>query len=104
MRRFTHREMHDLLMDSLLTQAYKAEGWVATQALVCPYYLPLSGRLGGDWGVVVNPNSARFGLLTFEHDDCGCPGDEDRHEGDPDQDGDMWWDGWDPNQGTALPE
>ena len=65
------------------------------QALHCPYYVPLEGRLGADWGVVLNPESTRFGKVTFEHDWCGCPcinekGIEYTHEGDPDQDGDMW--------------
>lgn len=104
MRRFTHREMHDLLIDRFLTEEYEAAGEVPAQALFCPYYVPLSGRLGADWGVIVNPESARFGVLTFEHDDCGCPGDEDRHDDDPDQDGDMWWDGWRPSEGSPGTE
>lgn len=71
------------------------------QAIHCPYYVPLEGRLGADWGVIVNPESFQFGRLVFEHDDCGCP-ETDSEDGDgwgrhadcPSQDGDMWWDGW----------
>lgn len=74
---------------------------IGSQAIFCPYYVPLEGKLGYDWGVIVNPESTRFGLLTFEHDDCGCPKNprEDaegwgRHEGAPNQEGDMWDQAW----------
>lgn len=87
---------------TILTEEYEAEGEVSAQALLCPYYVPLSGRLGADWGVIVNPEFARYGLLSFEHDDCGCPGDEDRHDDDPDQDGDMWWKDWRPSGGAPA--
>lgn len=62
---------------------------------MCPYYVPLDGRLGADWGVIVHPESTRFAMLTFEHDDCGCPEREDLGEGPvhvdaPSQLGDTW--------------
>ena len=47
---------------------------VGLQALFCPYYVQLSGILGSDWGVIVNPNSYKFGKIVFEHDWCGCSG------------------------------
>ena len=50
MRRFTHRDMHDQLMDQFLTEEYETAGEVPAQALLCPYYVPLSGRLGADSG------------------------------------------------------
>jgi hypothetical protein len=92
MRRYSAHEMHSRLLEHTRPSAE----WVPTQALSCPYYVPLMSRLGSDWGVIVNPESERFALVTFEHDDCGCPGGDDRHRDDPDQDGDMWWDGWEP--------
>lgn len=94
MRRYGHTQMHQLL---IARQHIPADDFIENQALHCPYYVPLEGRLGSDWGVIVNPDSKHFGRLMFEHDDCGCPDVEDsdyRHRGDPDQDGDMWWDGW----------
>lgn len=48
------------------------DGHVAAQAMFCPYYVPLEGVLGADWGVIVNPESAKFGRLVFEHEWCGC--------------------------------
>lgn len=36
----------------------------------CRHYVPFPGRLGGDWGTCVNPQSHRAGLLTFEHQGC----------------------------------
>ena len=104
MRQFTYSEMHALLMDVCLSEEYLTTDWVPAQALLCPYYVPLSGRLGADWGVIVNPDSRRFRLLTFEHDDCGCVGGEDRHRKQPEQDGDTWWTGWVPNDGGARDE
>jgi hypothetical protein len=52
------------------------EGWVQAQALFCPYYAVLEGRLGSDWGVIVNPESLKFGQVAFEHEWCGCPGED----------------------------
>ena len=36
----------------------------------CIYYIPLQGKLGSDWGVWLNSDSHRCGLLTFEHQGC----------------------------------
>jgi hypothetical protein len=36
----------------------------------CKYYAPLQGKLGSDWGVCLNSDSHRCGLLTFEHQGC----------------------------------
>ena len=66
--------MHDLLAAKLYWG--DAED-AAPQALFCPYYVALRGPLGADWGVVVNPESTKFGQLVFEHDRCGCPAAED---------------------------
>lgn len=80
--------IHWQLIDSALSDIYRAaaaaDEWIEAQALHCPWYVPLEGRLGADWGVIVNPESSRFGLLTFEHDDCGCPDPDDgpRHAWD----------------------
>lgn len=52
----------------------------------CRWYLPLEGRLGGDWGVCANPSSHRVGLLTFEHQGC------EQYEYDPDEDVVDWGD------------
>jgi hypothetical protein len=49
--------------------------WVEKQALFCPYYETLEGPLGSDWGVILNPQSPKFGRLVFEHSHCGCPDD-----------------------------
>jgi hypothetical protein len=37
----------------------------------CRWFQPLAGSLGADWGICAGPESARRGLLTFEH--MGCP-------------------------------
>jgi hypothetical protein len=97
MRRYDASELHWLLIG----REPRPDRHEGAQALFCPYYVPLEGRLGADWGVIVNPESSRFGLLTFEHADCGCPRSDSeddagwgRHAGDPSQEGDTWWDGW----------
>lgn len=97
MRRYNAHDLHKLLCDQQLLDDWKNTEYVENQALHCPYYVPLEGRLGVDWGVIVNPESRYFGRLMFEHDDCGCPeveGSDYRHIGDPDQDGDMWDEDW----------
>jgi hypothetical protein len=65
------------------------DGYTPKQALFCPYYANVRGVLGSDWGVIVNPASDRFGLMTFEHDHCGCP--DNFHEEGNQQD-DEWHD------------
>ena len=96
-KQYTHHEMHVLLCEQQLSDTWRQTDdpseW--PQALHCPYYVPLEGQLGADWGIVLNPESTRFGLLTFEHDWCGCPNTtgkdiEYTHEGSPNQEGDMW--------------
>ena len=98
--RHNHHDMHKRLCAVALSERYE-QGQCGAQAIFCPYYVPLEGRLGADWGVIVNPESSRFGLLTFEHDDCGCPvsDTEDpegwgRHSGAPNQQGDTWDEDW----------
>jgi hypothetical protein len=36
----------------------------------CVFFNELSGQLGADWGVCMNPESHRAGLLTWEHQGC----------------------------------
>ena len=36
----------------------------------CKFFMPLKGDLGNDWGVCINHQSPRKGLLTFEHQGC----------------------------------
>lgn len=45
---------------------------VEMQALSCPYYVPLEGEWGSDWGAIMHPRSDKFGQLVFEHEWCGC--------------------------------
>ena len=100
MKRYESSDIHRLFIGRCLSDRYQ-QGQCGAQALHCPYYVPLEGRLGADWGVIVNPESSRFGLLTFEHDDCGCPASDTeddegwgRHYDEPNQQGDTWWVGW----------
>lgn len=110
-RRYDHHAMHRFLCEAALSDTYPADVAVGEkpQALQCPYYVALEGKLGADWGVIVNPESSRFGLLTFEHDWCGCPvptGADPQlvHAGSPDQDGDMWDVAWEHHHGDLCPE
>lgn len=91
--RFEHRALHWQLIEETKDTLERTEE-ESSQALFCPYYVPLEGRLGADWGVIVNPSSSRFSKLTFEHQDCGCPGDESRHHGAASQMGDTWDKEW----------
>lgn len=80
--RYTAHEIHERLSERWYRgDGLTPDGDTYRQALFCPYYLPLSGALGYDWGVVVNPRSRRFGELVFEHDDCGCPEAFHEHSG-----------------------
>lgn len=98
--RLSKSELHRLLLDRCLSPRYRSGGSIAGQALFCPYYVPLDGRLGADWGVIVNPGSDRFAQLTFEHDDCGSPSRVDRGDGPvhdrdvPAKQGDTWDADW----------
>ncbi len=68
LRKYTLEELHKLLCKRLKSKSVDPED----QAEFCPYYVPLKGELGFDWGVIVNPTSSKFGTLVFEHDGCGC--------------------------------
>jgi len=75
----TNNELHNELMHVVvrLPQDYEPFGTVKRWeddnknypdcSMGCRYYKPLKGELGQDWGVCVNRNNYRFGLLTFEH-------------------------------------
>lgn len=65
----SHNELIELLASTPLIAGVE----IGSQAYACPYYVPISGDLGRDWGVILNPESSCFGSLVFEHDDCGCP-------------------------------
>jgi hypothetical protein len=67
-KKYTHGEIHKLLCERLKVKSVEPED----QAECCPYYVPLKGALGCDWGVIVNPASPKFGKVVFEHDGCGC--------------------------------
>lgn len=68
-KRYPHDAIHDLLIDRAGCLRNVPPD---RQAGGCPYYVPLKGTLGADWGVIVNPESPKFGKLVFEHDYCGC--------------------------------
>src|SRR5688572_14174551 len=68
-RKYTTLQIHNLLCDKLIS---REDVSLDQSAFLCPYYVPLSGALGFDWGVIVNLESPRFGQLVFEHDSCGC--------------------------------
>jgi hypothetical protein len=75
-KRYTGSEIHWKLFDVEPDQRANDpddDGWCPVQALHCPYYVPLEGHLGSDWGVIVNPQSTKFGRVVFEHEWCGCP-------------------------------
>lgn len=46
--------------------------YIDMQALHCPFYVPLDGEWGADWGCILHPQSEKFGQLVFEHEWCGC--------------------------------
>jgi hypothetical protein len=74
--KYTSHDIHDLLhdkRDQIRGKKYgEFEGYITDQAFICPYYVPLKGNLGMDWGVIVNPMSPNFGMLVFEHEACLC--------------------------------
>ena len=70
----THRRYSSLAIhDALLARRPSEEGVPGGQALFCPYFTPLKGTMGSDWGAILNPESVRFGQLVQEHHACGCP-------------------------------
>jgi len=44
--------------------------WKPDCSCGCIWFHRLQGQEGNDWGVCVNSNSERSGLLTFEHMGC----------------------------------
>jgi len=48
------------------------DDFIEMQALHCPWYVPLEGEWGSDWGCIMHPQSEKFGQLVFEHEWCGC--------------------------------
>jgi len=79
---YTPEQIHELLCKKLLSKEYKQGVYhedTRKQACFCPYYVPLQGALGYDWGVIVNPTSPKFGQLVFEHDGCGCSNHEQQY-------------------------
>lgn len=69
--------MHDELLKVVRTLEtdYEPYGKVERGSLDCScgcrHFVKLAGDVGEEWGVCANPESARAGLLTFEHQ--GCP-------------------------------
>ena len=81
-QRYTTSHVHWLLIkqrqplvSTLDAQVWDEDQYVEAQALFCPYYNTVEGRLGFDWGVIFNPESLKFGQVVFEHEWCGCPGE-----------------------------
>lgn len=73
-KRLSSDEVHQALIRRWWRQdGMSPNGETERQAEFCPYWVKLSGQLGYDWGVQVNPESGKFGEVVFEHDDCGCP-------------------------------
>lgn len=70
-------DTHELLLNRMVTLDTDFEPWgkryrdAADCSCGCKHYAKLEGELGEDWGVCINPESPRAGLLTFEHQ--GCP-------------------------------
>jgi hypothetical protein len=94
--KYTTHYIHEKLCNRWLSEGYNMiKMFIETQALYCPYYVPLSGPLGLDWGIIVNPLSSRFGMVTFEHDYCGCP---DHWKKVGHQDGRDWIKNWSDHQ------
>ncbi|SRR6266571_4995003 len=81
-QKYAPHQIHELLCQKLLSEEYIKGAYqgdnVWKQACFCPYYVPLKGELGSDWGVIVNPTSPKFGQLVFEHDGCGCTNHENQ--------------------------
>jgi DNA-directed RNA polymerase subunit H (RpoH/RPB5) len=69
--------MHDKLLKVVRTLEtdYEPYGKVERDSSDCScgcrHFVKLAGDVGKEWGVCANPESARAGLLTFEHQ--GCP-------------------------------
>jgi len=48
----------------------KVERDVSDCSCGCRHFAKLAGQVGEEWGVCSNPESARAGLLTLEHQGC----------------------------------
>ena len=97
LKKYSHGLIHNMLVKIYVKDGYNARS--INQALFCPYYVELSGVLGADWGIIVNPESRKFGELVFEHDDCGCESKDDyrinAHSKDYQEIEDAWEDKYD---------
>src|SRR3954468_5076223 len=70
--------LHDKLWLAVITRPLDFEPYglrvrsvTADCSCGCKHFVKLEGDVGADWGVCINPESHRCGLLTFEH--MGCP-------------------------------
>jgi hypothetical protein len=69
--KYTPDQLYKVLSEKYFSNEYKGSA-VKQPAFLCPYYIPLLGELGFDWGVIINPTSPKLGQLVFEHDSCSC--------------------------------
>ena len=69
-------EMHDKFLKVVRTLEtdYEPYGNVGLEgsdcSCGCRHFVTLAGNANESWGVCVNPESPRAGLLTFEHQGC----------------------------------
>ena len=70
-KQYSHSAIHNILV-KINCKNDDIPIYAGKSAMICPYYVNLEGCLGMDWGVIVNPESKKFGQLVFEHDWCGC--------------------------------
>lgn len=63
-------DAHERFVKRLYLNADGKAHFRQEQCCWCRKFVPLSGPLGSDWGVCINDQSPRDGLLTFEHDGC----------------------------------
>ena len=72
--------MHEKLLKIVRTQEtdYEPYGKVERDSSDCSsgcrHFAKLAGEVGEEWGVCANPESARVGLLTFQHKRRCCAG------------------------------
>ena len=79
-----HHEIHELLIEKMvsLDSDFKPYGKrerdiIADCSCGCKHFVLLEGCLGMDWGVCINKDSPRCGMLTFEHQGCEQYEDEE---------------------------
>lgn len=46
------------------------DSWAYEQCGGCIHWIPLAGKMGGDWGVCSNVESPFDRIAMFEHDGC----------------------------------